>query len=48
VNVFEIDPARFRLKCRITAEQARWEPSLNAWVFENGWSRDMNSNTVTR
>jgi LPS export ABC transporter permease LptG/LPS export ABC transporter permease LptF len=48
VNVFEIDPGRFRLKRHIAAERARWEPSLNAWVFENGWSRDMNGNTVTR
>jgi len=48
VNVFEIDPARFRLKRHVAAERARWEPSLNAWVFENGWSRDMNGNTVTR
>jgi LPS export ABC transporter permease LptG len=48
INVFEIDPARFRLKRHISAERARWEPSLNAWVFENGWSRDMNGNNVTR
>ncbi len=48
VNVFEIDPVSFRLKRHIAAERARWEPSLNAWVFENGWSRDMNGNTVTR
>jgi LPS export ABC transporter permease LptG/LPS export ABC transporter permease LptF len=48
VNVFEIDPARFRLKRHISAQRARWEPSLNAWVFENGWSRDMNGNNVTR
>jgi LPS export ABC transporter permease LptG len=48
VNVFEIDPVRFRLKRHIAAERARWEPSLSAWVFENGWSRDMNGNTVTR
>jgi len=48
VNVFEIDPTRFRLKRHIAAARARWEPSLNAWVFENGWSRDMNGNNVTR
>jgi len=48
VNVFEIDPVRFRLKRHIAAERARWEPSLKAWVFENGWSRDMNGNNVTR
>ena len=48
VNVYEIDPARFRLKRHISAERARWEPRLNAWVFQNGWSRDMNGNNVTR
>jgi LPS export ABC transporter permease LptG len=41
VNVFEIDPAAFRLKKHISAERARWEPALNAWVFQNGWSRDL-------
>jgi LPS export ABC transporter permease LptG/LPS export ABC transporter permease LptF len=47
VNVYEIDPVRFRLKRHISAERARWEPRLNAWVFQNGWSRDMNGNNVT-
>jgi LPS export ABC transporter permease LptF/LPS export ABC transporter permease LptG len=41
VNVFEIDPASFRLKRHIAAERARWEPALSAWVFQNGWSREM-------
>jgi len=41
VNVFEIDPATFRLKKHIAAERARWEPALNAWVFQNGWSRNL-------
>ncbi len=41
VNVFEIDPATFRLKKQIEAESARWEPALKAWVFQNGWSRDI-------
>ena len=48
VNVYEIDPLRFRLKRHISAERARWEPRLTAWVFQNGWSRDMNGNNVTR
>ena len=48
VNVYEIDPATFRLKRHIAAERARWAPSLHAWVFENGWSRDMRANNVTR
>lgn len=41
VNVYEIDAKYFRLKRHIWAERARWEPSLSAWVFQNGWSRDM-------
>ena len=48
VNVYEIDPVRFRLKRHISAERARWEPRLNAWVFQNGWSRDMNGNNVVK
>ena len=38
VNVFELDPASFRLKHEIVAERARWNPTLKTWVFENGWS----------
>ena len=41
VSIYEIDPVRFRLTRHISAERARWEPGLHAWVFENGWSRDM-------
>ena len=41
VNVFEIDPATFRLKRHISAERANWVPAVNAWVFQNGWSRDL-------
>jgi LPS export ABC transporter permease LptG/LPS export ABC transporter permease LptF len=39
-QVFELDPSNFRIHKHISAEKARWEPSLRAWVFENGWSRD--------
>ena len=41
VNVFEIDPQMFRLKKHIAAERASWVPAVNAWVFQNGWSRDL-------
>jgi len=41
VNVFEIDPETFRLKRHIAAERASWVPAVNAWVFQNGWSRDL-------
>jgi len=40
VNVYEIEPASFRLVRYITAQRAHWEPELGLWVFENGWSRD--------
>jgi LPS export ABC transporter permease LptG/LPS export ABC transporter permease LptF len=39
-QVFELDPSNFRIHKHISAEKARWEPSLRTWVFENGWSRD--------
>lgn len=48
VNVFELDPATFQLRRHISAEAARWEPGLNAWVFRNGWSRDIDGNTWGR
>ena len=41
VNVFEVDPETFRLKKHIAAERASWVPAVNAWVFQNGWSRDL-------
>jgi LPS export ABC transporter permease LptF/LPS export ABC transporter permease LptG len=41
VNVYELDVKSFRLTRHISAEQAHWEPALKAWIFENGWSRQM-------
>ena len=32
-------PAPFRLKRHIFAKRARWEPTLNKWEFQSGWSR---------
>jgi LPS export ABC transporter permease LptG len=39
-QVFELDPANFRVRKHISAEKARWEPDLKTWIFENGWSRE--------
>jgi len=39
-QVFELDAASFRIHKHISAEKARWEPTLRTWVFENGWSRE--------
>jgi LPS export ABC transporter permease LptG/LPS export ABC transporter permease LptF len=48
VSVFELDPKTFRLTRHIQAEKAHWERSLNKWVFENGWSRDISGNSETK
>ncbi len=39
LTVFEFDPATFTLQRRIFATSARWDPSVNRWLFENGWVR---------
>jgi LPS export ABC transporter permease LptF/LPS export ABC transporter permease LptG len=41
VNVYEFDTKHYRLTRHISAERARWEPALDTWIFENGWSRDL-------
>jgi len=41
VSVYELDWQAFRLKRQIWAERARWSPAVGAWVFENGWIREM-------
>lgn len=40
VNVYELAESPFRLVRHVSAESARWEPSLKSWVFQNGWQRD--------
>jgi LPS export ABC transporter permease LptG len=40
VHVYELDPATFRVTKHISAERTHWERRINAWIFENGWSRD--------
>jgi LPS export ABC transporter permease LptG len=47
VSVFELDPATFHLVRHVSAERARWEPSLATWVFQNGWVRDLRGTAVT-
>jgi LPS export ABC transporter permease LptG/LPS export ABC transporter permease LptF len=41
VSVYELDPDSFQLRRHLSAERARWSPSLQTWVFENGWTRDI-------
>jgi LPS export ABC transporter permease LptG/LPS export ABC transporter permease LptF len=40
VHVYELEPNTFRLQRHVFAERARWEPALNAWIFQDGWWRD--------
>ncbi|HYP08088.1 MAG TPA: LptF/LptG family permease [Bryobacteraceae bacterium] len=39
-HVYELEADTFRLKRHIFAERARWEPAMNTWIFQDGWSRD--------
>lgn len=41
VHVYELDPKTFHLTRHISAERAQWQPGIAAWVFQNGWVRDM-------
>lgn len=40
-SIYELDPTTFRLTRHISAESARWEPSLGTWILQNGWSREL-------
>jgi LPS export ABC transporter permease LptG/LPS export ABC transporter permease LptF len=39
-NIYELDSKTFHVVHQISAERARWEPSLQTWVFQNGLSHD--------
>ncbi|MCX6592486.1 MAG: LptF/LptG family permease [Acidobacteria bacterium] len=39
VSVYDLDPTTFHLRRLVNAERARWEPTLNTWVFQNGQMR---------
>jgi LPS export ABC transporter permease LptG len=45
VNVYELDPKTFRILHQISADRARWEPTLKTWVFQNGISQTVQKNT---
>jgi LPS export ABC transporter permease LptG/LPS export ABC transporter permease LptF len=48
VHVYELDPGSFRLTRHIAAERAHWQPNVGAWVFQNGWVRDMQDIRIKR
>lgn len=47
VSVYDLDPKTSHLRRLITAERARWEPSLKTWVFQNGQMRTIQGIRVT-
>ena len=49
VNVYEIDPSALPSDApHLRRNAPDWEPSLDKWVFENGWSRDFKGDRVGR
>jgi LPS export ABC transporter permease LptG len=46
LTVFEFDPQKFTLQRRIFATSARWDPSVDRWIFDNGWQRTFASESV--
>ena len=46
LTVFEFEPNSFVLTRRIFATSARWDDRINGWVFENGWQRTFNGETI--
>jgi LPS export ABC transporter permease LptG/LPS export ABC transporter permease LptF len=47
ITVFEFAPDSFALSKRIFASTAHWEPTLNTWVFENGWARTFSGDEIS-
>jgi LPS export ABC transporter permease LptG/LPS export ABC transporter permease LptF len=46
LTVFEFDPHTFTLVRRIFASTVHWDPSVNRWIFDNGWQRTFNGETI--
>lgn len=47
LSIFEFSPGTFTISRRIFASTAHWEPSLRAWVFEDGWARTFKNGETT-
>ncbi len=48
VSVYDFDHEPFQLRRHVSAERARWDSRQQAWVFENGWVREIDKGEVTR
>ena len=47
LSSFELDPHTFQITRRVYAARAEWRENLKKWVFENGWQRSFNGDSVT-
>ncbi len=47
LTVFEFQPGTFNLTRRIFARSVRWDDKLNEWVFEDGWQRTFQGESIT-
>jgi LPS export ABC transporter permease LptG/LPS export ABC transporter permease LptF len=47
LSIFEFNPSTFALSRRIFAARAVWDEKTGAWLFLNGWQRDIAGANVT-
>ena len=48
LQVFELDPATFKMRRRVFASRAVWEVPTNTWRLEAGWVRDFNGSEIVQ
>ncbi len=47
LSIYELDQSNFRLRRRVFAQRAKWEPTLGSWILEEGWVRDFQNGHIT-
>ncbi len=48
ISVYDFRSEPFELSRHLHAENARWDPQRQAWVFRNGWVRDLDGIRTAR
>jgi LPS export ABC transporter permease LptG len=46
ISVFEFSSDTFSISRRVFAASAHWEPQLQEWIFEDGWERTFDGDTI--
>lgn len=47
ISAFEFDPRTFEITRRVYASRAHWGQLVQSWIFEDGWERTFNGDSVT-